>query len=209
MEEQILKNIWKRSSQNEDILINKETLMKDFKDKMERREQIVRNRDLRENIGALIGIVSFLYTFYEYSNIITRAGCIIGVISLLYLMYKLHNNRKSKFTQELFLPIQDQLKHQRQFMVNQEKLLDTALYWMFIPIFIATILSFWGFSKSEQPLTVIEQFTAKWEAKLLITLVIALIFGYLGWMNKKAARVNWRPLVKQIDTVLENLEKKE
>lgn len=206
MEEQELKNIWKSSSQVEHVIVDMMQLIKDFKVDMEHREHIVRRRDRREIIAAIIGILAFGYSFYAYPYYISRSGCILGTISMIYIIYKLHNNRKSKFTKKLFLSIQDQLKKQRQFMLNQAKLLSTVLYWAMIPLYTANLLIFWGASKSELPLTLIEQLFFKWEIKLIISLVLAAFFGYIAWMNKKAAKVNWRPLIKKIDRILSELE---
>lgn len=93
-------------------------------------------------------------------------------------------------------------------MLNQERLLSTVLYWAMIPLYISNLLIFWGISKSEQPLTLTEQLLFNWEVKLIISLVLAFFFGYVAWMNKKAANVNWKPLIKQIDIILHNLKKK-
>jgi len=92
-------------------------------------------------------------------------------------------------------------------MLNQHKLLDTVIYWASIPAFIANALLIWGISKSAQSLNILEQLSTKWELKLLMTFSLALLFGYIGWMNKKAARVNWQPLIKQINDILNNLKK--
>lgn len=209
MKEQDLKQLWKNSSKTAEISFDTPQLINNFKIRMEDRELIVRRRDRREIIGAFIGIFGFGYSFYAYSNIISQIGSIIGLLSLFYIIYKLRSNRKSKFLRELFLPIHEQLVYQKQFMLNQFKLLDTVLYWVSMPIFIANTLLIWGVSKPEQSLTILEQLTTKWEAKLIITLIFAIIFGYIGWMNKKAAQINWEPLIKQIDTILENLKKGE
>lgn len=207
MEEQELKNIWKNSSKTEDINVNTSQLLKDFKVGMEDRERIVLRRDQREVIAAIIGVFGFGYSFYAYPYIISRIGAVIGLVALAYIVFKLRNNRKSKLVQKLFLPIQEQLNSQKQFMLSQYKLLDTVIYWVSIPIFMANTLLIWGVSKSEQTLPVLEQVSTKWEYKIIITFFLALLFGYIGWMNKKAAKVNWKPLIKQIDSILDSLKK--
>lgn len=207
MEEQELKNIWKISSHPEYIQLDMIQLLKDFKIGMENRERIVRRRDLREVIGAIIGILSFIHGLYFYSYPVSRIGCLLGILTLLYIIYKLYNNRKSKFSKNLFLSIQDQLKLQKQFMLNQARLLDTFLYWGAIPLFVATSLFLWGVSKSEIPLTIIEQLSLNWKFKLILTLVLGLFYGYIGWMNKRAAIINWTPLIKQIEDIQQSQNK--
>ncbi|MDG5491987.1 hypothetical protein [Psychroserpens sp. SPM9] len=206
MEEYHLRQIWKSSSKNEYISVDKNQLIKDFKAGMEGREHIVRRRDRREIIAAIVGIIGFGYTLYLYSNLISFIGSILGILSLVYIIFKLRNHRKSKFTKALFLPIHDQLVNQKQFMLGQFKLLNTVLYWASFPLFFANTLIIWGISKSSQPLSIVEQLVYKWEAKLMFTFLIAFFFVYIGWLNKKAAKVNWRPLIKQIETIINNLK---
>lgn len=209
MGEQELKDIWKYSSTKQHIQINTSQLLKDFKARMENRELIVLKRDRREIIGAIIGALGFGYSFYTFPYIISRIGAVVGLITLTYIVIRLRNNRKSKLVQKLFSPIQEQLYSQKQFMLGQYKLLNTVMYWVSIPIFIANALLIWGISKSAQTLTVLEQVSTKWEYKLMITFFLVLLFGYIGLMNKKAAKVNWKPLIKQIDTILKNLREEE
>ncbi len=208
MEGQDLKNIWKSASK-EEITINTDQLMDDFKLKMERREQIVRRRDLREIIAALIGLIGFGYSYYAYSNTFSRVGSILGLLALIYIIYKLRSNRKNKTGQKLFLPIREQMLHQHRFMLNQYKLLDTVIYWVSTPLFMANSIIVWGLSKPNDTSTLLDQITEKWEIKIVITIILAIVFGYIGWMNKKAAEVNWKPLIQQLNALLKNLKEEE
>ena len=208
MEEQELKHIWKSSSDKEEIKMNMLRLVTDFKVGMEDRERIVRNRDRREIIGALVGIVAFSFIVIKLSFSTATIGALLVVFAYLYMIYKLRSNRKSKHTQKLFLPIKDQLLHQRQFMLNQAKLLDTVWYWMAIPLFIGIMIIFWGLEPNDES-QLLTFFSESITSKIVYSIVVAACFAYIVWINKKAVKVNWEPLIKQINTILENLKEEE
>ena len=209
MEDQELKNIWKRSSAYEEITINISKLMKDFKYKMEQRERIVRSRDYREIIGALIGILLTGYLTYYTPTILSKLGGVLLIGSYMYFIYKLYTNRKSKHTQDLFLPIEAQLQHQKQFMMNQATLLSSVLYWMALPMFISYMILIWGVTDSfpeDTPSIVQEVLSIKLHSKIIWSITMALIFIYITRLNKRAAKVNWHPLIQQIDTIITQLK---
>lgn len=212
MEEQELKHIWKRSSEKEEIKLDIEQLIKEFKKGMESRERIVRKRDLREIIGAILGAFAFIIIAAEFPFSIGTIGIIIIIVSLFYSVYKLRINRKRKHSQELFLSMNEQLMNQKQFMSNQARLLNTVLYWMMLPFFTGYMIFIWSIWNVEQyNLSPFLSFVypENLKSKIVFTLVTAIYCSYIVWMNKKAVKVNWEPLIKQIDTILNNLKKEE
>ena len=144
MEEQELKDIWKYSSKKEHIQINTSQLLKDFKVGMEDRERIVRKRDTKEIFFAILGIVGFIIIAIRMWFSIPSLGIIIIILTYVYYIFKLRSNRKSKYTQKLFVSFQEQLENQKQFMQNQAKLLSTILYWALIPFFIGYMVVIWS-----------------------------------------------------------------
>ena len=209
MEEQELKNIWKRSSNKEDITINNNQLIVNFKSKMERRESIVRRRDRKEAIGAVFGVGYFVYFLIKAPLSISSIGALLMILSMIHVVYQLYRNRKSKFTQGLFLPLKQQLLQQRAFMVSQAKLLSLGVRKMFLPLFISYNIFVWGnYAINDLTTTLSEPIlTTKLTAKLFATLFMVGVGIYLIRQNKRAAKVNWEPLIKDIDTIIENLDK--
>ena len=211
MKENELRNIWKRSSEGEEIIINSNKLINDFKGKMEYRERIVRRRDLKEIIGAILGIALYVYALFKLPFSLHSIGAFLVIISFSYCIYKLYNHRKSKYTQNLFLPIKEQLLAQRRFMINQAKLLDTMFYWMFLPFFVSYMIFVWSASNLEAydngliGLLIL----TKPKAKIAVTLFLVLYGVYVMRLNKRAAKENWSPLIKQIDIILKNLKEGE
>jgi len=206
MKEQELRNIWMRSSEKENITIDTTQLIDNFKMGAENRERIVRLRDRREIIAAFIGISIHIYIVMHLPFSIPSVGAILATISLCYFIYKLRIHRKSRYMQDLFLPLKEQLQNQRQFMINQAKLLDTVLYWGFLPFFISYMIFIWGSVNMEAYDSVL---ITKLKVKVIATIVMIAYGIYIVRLNKRAARVNWEPLIKQIDTILHNLKSEE
>ena len=208
MEEQELKNIWKRSSNKEDITINNNQLIVSFKSKMERRESIVRRRDLKETILAVFGIALYSIIIFKNSFSVSSIGGILMILSMSFLVFRLYNNRKSKFTKQIFLPIKEQLLQQRAFMLSQAKLLRNV-FWLFLPVFISYLIFEWGDSvfKIVNASSLEFGLIKNVHVKVITTLFMILVGFYVTIQNKRAAKVNWEPLIKDIDLIIENLDK--
>ena len=183
--------------------------MNDFKYKMERRESIVRRRDRKEAFGAVFGVSYFLYFIIKAPLSISSIGAVLMILSMIHVVYQLYRNRKSKFTQGLFLPLKEQLLQQRIFMISQAKLLSLGVRKMFLPLFISFNIFVWGNYALNDFSTALSEpiLTTKLTARLIATLFILGLFIYLIWQNKRAAKVNWEPLIKDIDLIIENLDK--
>ncbi len=210
MEELDLKNIWKSSSEKEDISIDTNKLMSNFKHKMEGRECIVRRRDLRETIAAIIGISLYSYILMKLPFSISSIGAFLMILSMINVVVRLYINRKSKFTQSLFLPIKEQFIQQRAFMLGQAKLLRNV-HWLLLPVFISYMIFEWGdFSISTVDNSLIELLLVrKFKVKIITTILMVVFCIYVIIQNKRASKVNWEPLIKEIDTILENLKEEE
>ena len=72
-------------------------------------------------------------------------------------------------------------------------LLDNILYWYILPPFVIAILFFMGL-----PLT-----TMMWITKMGFVLLVSIGVLYL---NKRAVKKQFKPLIKQLDETISNLE---
>lgn len=208
MEEQELKQIWRRSSKKEEITINPNTLIVEFKRKMEQRERIVRRRDLKETIAAIFAVILYTVVIIKKPFSISSIGGILMILAMINVVIKLYNNRKSKFAKQLFLPVKEQLLQQRAFMLGQAKLLRNVL-WLFLPVFVSYLIFEWGnylYNFNDSSLFEIGM-TKRLFTKLLTTLFMIAIGCYVTIQNRRAAKVNWEPLISDINTILENLDK--
>jgi hypothetical protein len=81
---------------------------------------------------------------------------------------------------------------------------------MILPIFVSNMIFVWGVgdpSPYEIPSIVLEILPVELRTKLVWSIFMALFCTYVVWLNKRAVVVNWKPLIKQIDTVIEQLKK--
>ncbi len=208
MGEQELKNIWKTSSKTEDILIDINKLMNNFKYKMENRERIVRRRDLRETIAAIIAVALYTAVVIKIPFSVSSIGAFLMILSMINIVVRLYNKRKSKFTQNLFSPIKEQFIQQKTFMLGQAKLLRNV-HWLFLPLFISYMIFEWGdFAINTVDNSLVEFMLVKKPIAKIITTILMVIFCiYAIIQNKRAAKVNWEPLIKDIDAIIKNLDK--
>ncbi len=208
MEEQELKYIWRRSSEKEEIMIKTKALITDFKHKMERRERIVRRRDLKETLAWVVVVLIYGYMLVTRPFTVSSIGSCLFILTATYVVLKLYNIRKSKFAQNLFLPIKEQLLQQRAFMLAQAKLLRNV-HLLFLPVLISYMVLEWGDYIFEVNHSSFSEFIVKKKTivKLVATMIVFIIGVVVSLKNKKAAKVNWDPLISDINVILENLDK--
>jgi|GEM_PF-2369728 len=209
MEDQELKNIWKRASEYQEITMDTQQLIRQFKTGMEQREQIVRRRDLREISTALVCIAGLSYMAFDFLWSPVTIGILITIGAFVNFIYTLRSNRKSKFTQRLFVPIKKQLEQQRLFMRNQSKLLCTVLYWAVLPIFsgyMMIVWSIWDIENYDVSSLIKLLYPNDIRDKMIMTVMVLASVSYMVWINKKAARVNWEPLINKIDVIINEME---
>ena len=105
----------------------------------------------------------------------------------------------------------EQLAYQEETMLQQLNLLDSAAYWYAIPPFIMNFLFIvglgnptdynWTNSIAENilPLTV--------NFKLILLTGLAFIYAFTIWINKRAANKDIKPILENIKTMQQQLEK--
>ncbi len=89
MLEHELKEVWKNTSQTDNIHFNSSQLMNDLNNKMSRLEKIIRIRDIREISASVFGILLFGYFAYEIPFLLTKIASVFGMIWFLYVIYRL------------------------------------------------------------------------------------------------------------------------
>ena len=94
MLEQELKNIWNNSSKTEHISIETSLLVSELNAKMSRIQKVIKKRDIREISASVIGILIFIYLFYEIPFPINKLACIMSIIWFAYVILKLRKSKK-------------------------------------------------------------------------------------------------------------------
>ncbi len=209
MLEHELKEVWKNTSQTENISFNSSQLMNDLNNKMSRLEKIIRIRDLREISASVFGILLFGYFTYEIPFLLTKIASVLGMIWFAYVIYRLKNIKKNKQPTDLTLSLRDQLENQKFYMLQHARLLDTVLYWYVLPPFLMNILFVAGLGDP------VEYGWSHIFAKVLplsinmkiITLVgIASFNLFTIWINKRAVKKDIKPVIKEIERVINEFE---
>ena len=192
MIEDELVHIWQSSPKVEQIKFEKSRLMIDVQSSLDRLQKSWKYMELREIIAALVVIPIFIHRAYISTEFLTKIGAMWVVFSAIYIIFRLRNVKKHKsntFT-ETYL---NYLYKTRKYLNIQKKLLDTVLYWYFLPIAIGIVLIFAGTIK---------------DMKVLFLNVLGLIVlgGIIYFLNKRAAKKQVVPRLKKIDELIKVLE---
>ena len=215
---QELKEIWKNSSQAEKIKFETSRLLIDLNAKMNRMEKVIKRRDVREIAASVFGILLFGYFTYEIPFPMTKIACVLSMVWFGYLIYKLKKNKNQKHSNDLAIPLNEQLVNQKENLQKEANLLNTVLYWYVLPPLFANLLFILGFGDPAaydwHPF-IIEKLL---EGNMLYILPISikmkmvyitgsLLFNvFVIWINKRAVRKGINPIIKDIERMQAQLE---
>lgn len=205
MLEQELKNIWKNSSKTAQISIETDRLVKEFDTTMTNVQKKIKKRDVREISASVIGILIFSIFAYEIPFPITKLSCFLSILWFVFVIYKFRKSKLQNTTEKLSLPLKEQLVHKKQLLQQQVKLLNSAAYWYAGSSFITNLIFIIGLGNPVD---------YNWENELAenvlpltttskIVALVGLVFFYLfiTWINKKAAKKELQPILKNIDAI--------
>ena len=210
MLEQELKNIWRNSSKAGRIKFETSRLMIDLNRKMNRFEKAIRFRDMREIGASILGIFLFGYFTYEIPFVLTKAASFFGMIWFAYVIYRFRAARKQKHPSNLSSTFREQLQNQKEYLLQQARLLDTVFYWYLLPPFIINVLFVIGLGDPKDygwsniianNLLPISLFS-----KIGYLLFIAVLYAGILWLNKRTVKKDLKPVINDIERVLQQLE---
>ncbi|HHE64772.1 MAG TPA: hypothetical protein ENL09_02000 [Bacteroidetes bacterium] len=210
MLDQELKNIWKNSSKTDQISIETDQLVDEFDTKMTYIQKKIRNRDIREISASVIGILIFSFFAYEIPFPITKFSCFLSILWFVFVIYKFRKSKQQNTPEKLSLSLKEKLAHKKQLLQQQVKLLGSAAYWYATPSFITNFIFIIGlgnpadYNWSNQlaenllPLTV--------NAKIITLMGLAFFYLFVVWINKRAARKDVQPILKNIDVIQQQIK---
>ena len=193
MEDELVK-IWQSSPNQERAKFEKSRLMIDVQSAVDHLHKKIKNRDLMEQIGAMVGIPVFAYYAYSIPFILTKIASVLIIFWGIYVLIRLRNAKKHKpsaFT-ETYL---EYLYKTRQYLNIQKQLLDNVLYWYILPAMILVFLFVLGPGISGRLLKVIKVGVGD------IALAVALYF-----LNKRAVKKQFIPRLEKIDELIRVME---
>jgi cbb3-type cytochrome oxidase subunit 3 len=210
MLEQELKNIWKNSSKTAQISIETDRLVQDFDTKMIHIQKKIRKRDVREISASVIGILIFSVFAYEIPFPITKFSCFLSILWFLYVIYTFRKSNQQNSSENLSLPLKEQLAHKKQLMQHQLKLLNSAGYWYAGPSFITNFIFIIGLenpidynwtnqiAENLLPLTV--------NAKVGTIIGLGIFYLLVIWVHKIAAKKDVHPILKSIEAIQQQIQ---
>ncbi len=210
MLEQDLKNIWNNSSQTAQISIETNLLVKELNTKINRIQKNIRRRDIIEISASIIGILLFGFLLFEIPFPITKVACGLAMVWFVFVIFKFRKSKTQNIKTDFSLSMTEQLNNQKKMMVQQAKLLDSALYWYAIPPFIMNFIFILGL---ENPTdynwtnSIAESFlplTSNFKTVILAGLALFYIFTF--WVNKRALNKDVNPIIKSIEKIQQQIK---
>jgi hypothetical protein len=209
MLEQELKNIWNNSSKTAQISIETDQLVNEFDTEVTNIQKKIRKRDVREISASVFGILLFSYFAYEIPFPITKFSCFLSILWFVYVIYKFRKSNQQNSSENLSLPLKEQLAHKKQLMQHQLRLLESAGYWYAGPSFITNFIFIIGLrnpadynwtnqiAESLLPLTV--------NAKVGTIIGLGVFYLLVIWVHKIAAKKDVQPILKNIEVIQQQL----
>lgn len=210
MLEQELKDIWNNASKTAQISIETNQLVEELNAKVSNLQKKIRTRDVREISASVIGILLFSYLLYEIPFPITKVACGLAIAWFVFVILKFRKSKTQNIKTDFSLSLTEQLKNQKTMMVQQAKLLDSALYWYAIPPFIMNFIFILGLenptdynwtnsiAESLLPLTS--------NLKTITIIGLALFYAFTFWVNKRALNKDVNPMIKSIDKMQQQIK---
>ena len=212
MLEQKLKDIWNNSSQTAEISIETSQLIDELNTKINRIQKNIRRRDYIEISASIIGILIFGFLIFEIPFPITKVSCGLAIAWFVFVILKFRKSKTQNIKTDFSLPLTEQLNNQKAMMIQQAKLLDSALYWYAIPPFIMNFIFILGLENptdynwtnniadSLLPLTS--------NLKTVTIIGLALFYAFTFWVNKRALNKDVNPMIKSIEKMQQQIKNK-
>jgi hypothetical protein len=210
MLEEEVKNIWNNSAQPAHIAIETSQLTKELNAKMTGIQKVIRVRDRREIVASLIGMAIFTYLLYEIPFPITKAACALSISWFAFVIFKLKKPTSQNTACPLGLSVKAQLAHHKDAMQYQADLLNTVAYWYAIPPFVTNCVFLlglgnptdynWTNSLAESMLPMMSS------AKISTIIGLTCFYGFVIWINKRAANNIFEPILENINTIQSQLK---
>ncbi|HAA14672.1 MAG TPA: hypothetical protein DCE41_24495 [Cytophagales bacterium] len=206
MKEDELLEIWGQSGQRGILKVDTDRLGNELEAKTMEMDRKIKLRDRREVVASYLGMVGFGAMAWYFPWPLTQVACLIAIGWFAYVVYRLRSTRKQG-EPDVSLPFREQLQARLAYVRQQARLLRTVFYWYVLPPYLMNVLFFLGIG---DPTT--------WDSpvagllpdslvdKMVILVFLAAFYGYIVWMNHKAARTYYDPVIAEMEQVLAQLD---
>jgi hypothetical protein len=155
----------------------------------------IRNRDLGEQAGAIVGIPLFVYFAYQSPFLLTKVTSVLIILWDIFVIIRVRSARKHKpgaFTASYL----EYLYKTRDYLNTQKQLLDSVLYWYILPAMTLVFLFILGPGIAGRVPKIIKGGAGN--------VVFAIVIYFL---NKRAVKKEFMPRLKKIDELITVTEK--
>lgn len=205
-----IKELWKNSSDESKIKLNLTTLLMELSRTLEQRNRNIKNRDRTEIIVALLMVPVFSYFAYEVPFVWSKVGFLMIVAWCFYLIYRLTNVKKYKKEVDNASNFKEQINLQKQYFIKEKELISSVFYWYLLPPFLANVLIVLGagdFSTLDWSHIVLDKLIPiTMPGKIIYIAFVAVLYASILWMNKKAVKSTYVPLIEDIEKVQRELD---
>lgn len=191
MEESTLKQLWLNVAQQK-IEINTNKLIESINPKISTMEKQIKNRDRREIIICALMILIFGWWFFTIPQALGKIGAAIIIATCVMVIFRLIYASKINVPQDSASEINHHLRVSLQHVRKQINLYNTMLWWYLLPFFIGVICFFYNY-----PVSLL--------SKGCYTLVVAVLYGYIYYINRRVVTKKLKPLESSILKTLEEL----
>jgi hypothetical protein len=192
MIENELKRIWQGAAPEQKLLLDKTRLLMELDHFLNDFEKGLKNRDRREITVAwlMIPVLTVIAIFIPF--VLSKIAMWLLIPWCLLVIYKLKAVKKLK-PAEPALDMRTYLLQQKNYLLEQRKLISTVLYWYLLPPTALLLLFFAGFDLPTYRL--ITHFS-----------IVLAVNGVVYYLNRRAIITDFDPALKKIDDSLEELE---
>ena len=196
MDENMLKQLWLNSCNDQQVEINAAKLIESVTQKIKSTEKSVRRRDRREIFIAVCLILLFGWWLIIMPRLLSKIGAAIIIAGCILVIIRLLLARRNNIKEDTASAINDLLMVSHQSVQKQIKLLDTVAWWYLLPFFTGAICLYYSFPVS-------------FMSKAIYTITVAILYGYIYYLNKKAVTKVLKPLEENISNLLNELSETE
>jgi Flp pilus assembly protein TadB len=156
-------------------------------------EQQIKSRDRREIIACVIMIIFFSFVFFTANSVWHQAGSMVIILSAFFIWFKLKTAQRQALDQERSAnrSLREHLKFELQMLREQKKLLKDVVWWYILPLCIGLILFAISFGLL---------------ARIIYIAVVVLVGLALWKINRRAAKREFDPILKEIKEALRSLD---
>ncbi|MFC2186258.1 hypothetical protein ACFCT7_02995 [Fulvivirgaceae bacterium LMO-SS25] len=192
MDDLKLLNIWREGNQRNKVSIDANKLLTELTENLSEFDAKLKKRDSLEITVALIMIPIAILLAYFVDSSLQQLGFGLIVPYCALVIYKLKRVKKYKVQIDAQQSQKAFLTQSKEYLVKEMNLLKTVLYWYILPAFLCASLINLG-SDSGQ-------------LELILTFIgMIALFGYIYYLNRKALKDDFEPILAQLNQTIEEL----